>query len=86
MEKHNLANLFTIAAGIMFYTPAVIVYFRINNIKDPELLFVYPNYVYLHFFHHGLNFLWNIYHVINYFSKLKSMRVTIFRELKEMFA
>ena len=84
LDKNNLAGLATIAVSLGFYCPAFIVLIRINRIADPELLFTYPNYILVHFLHHGIVFIWNFYLLFNYFSNSKQLRSAILREIKDL--
>ena len=71
----------------MNYSPtALAVYFKINQIKSLDPFTTPFNAALLQFFHHGMMFLWNIYHLITYYGKSEQMRKTIFREFKEIFA
>ena len=71
----------------MNYSPtALAVYFKINQIKSLDPFTTPFNAALLQFFHHGMMFLWNIYHLITYYGKSEQMRKTILREFKEIFA
>ena len=82
--KHYLADLVTIAVALTFYAPAIFVLFSINRLMEPESLVMYPNYMLVHFLHHGVTFLWNIYLITNYFSNSKTMRAAVWRKIRSI--
>ena len=81
-EKQNLAGLMTIAVALGFYAPAAFVLLSINRLMTPDKLVMYPNYILVPFLHHGAIFLWNMYLITNYFSNSKTMRATVWREIR----
>ena len=82
LEKQYLAGLMTIAVALGFYGPAAFVLLSINRLMTPDKLVMYPNYILVHFLHHGVIFLWNTYLITVYFSNSKTMRATVWREIQ----
>jgi len=62
------------------------VFLLINSIKNLDELTTPVNAAMFQFYHHGMMFLWNVYHLITYFGKSEQMRKTTVRECKEFFA
>ena len=84
VEKNTLANLGTIALTFSTFLPVSIVYWFLNNVS-PNKLEVHPYFMLLHFFHHGVGFIWNLFLVLIFLSKSSLMRDAICREIKIKF-
>jgi hypothetical protein len=78
-DSHALASFDTIGQSLLTFF-FISVFFVIINRIPPEKLAEFPNYLLVHFLHHGINLLWNIFAIIIFFSKSKTMRVAVFRE------
>jgi hypothetical protein len=50
---------------------------------SPEDLVAYPYYILIHFFEHGIVFLWDVYLLAVYFSNSKSLRAAVYKEMVE---
>ena len=83
VEKNTLANLGTIAMTFTTTIPLSIAYLILNHVS-PKMLAVYPNFMILHFFHHGFGFILNLFLLLIFFSQSSSMRNALSREVKSI--
>jgi len=84
LDKQSLASFATILVSLGFYIPAAVVVVGLNRILTPEDLVSYPNYLFLHFLNHQGIFLWNVYMITIHFYQSKSMRETVWRQMKQV--
>jgi hypothetical protein len=83
LDKQSLASFATILVSLGFYIPAAVVVVGLNRILTPEDLVSYPNYLFLHFLNHQGIFFWNVYMITIHFYQSKSMRETVWRQMKQ---
>jgi hypothetical protein len=62
----------------------VALYYVINKLMD-EINTTFKTAVF-QFYNHEMMFLWNIYHLFNFFGKSEQVRKSIVREYRECFA